>query len=123
MEELVLGTMETRFAEVIWETAPVTTAELVRQGAEDFGWKRTTTYTMLKRLCQRGLFSMENSLVTVLVPREEFLARRSEKFVNEAFNGSLPAFIAAFTRSRRLSQKDADDLQRLIDEYRKEESL
>lgn len=123
MEELVLGTMETRFAKVIWETAPVTTAELVRRGAEDFGWKRTTTYTMLKRLCQRGLFSMENSLVTVLVPREEFLARRSEKFVNEAFNGSLPAFIAAFTRSRRLSQKDADDLQRLIDEYRKEESL
>ena len=123
MEELVLGTMETRFAKVIWETAPVTTAELVRRGAEDFGWKRTTTYTMLKRLCQRGLFSMENSLVTVLVPREEFLARRSEKFVTEAFNGSLPAFIAAFTRSRRLSQKDADDLQRLIDEYRKEESL
>lgn len=123
MEEFVLGTMETRFAEIIWDTAPVTTAELVKRCEKAFGWKRTTTYTMLKRLCQRELFRMEHSIVTVLVSREEFLANRSRYFVNKTFGGSLPAFIATFTRDRRLSQEDADALQRLIDESRKEGSV
>lgn len=121
MEEYVLGTMENRFAELLWEAAPIATGELVKRCEAAFGWKRTTTYTMLKRLCQRGLFQMENSLVTVLVTREEFLAARSQNFVNETFGGSLPAFIATFTRNRRLSQQDAEALQRLIDDSRKGE--
>lgn len=123
MEELVLGTMETRFAEMIWENAPVTSAELVKLAAEAFGWKRTTTYTMLKRLCQRGLFRMEDSVVTALVSRDEFLARRSEKFVQDTFAGSLPAFVATFVRNRRLSREDVDALQRLIDASREEGSV
>lgn len=123
MEEFVLGTMEKRFADLIWDRAPVTTAELVKQCDMAFGWKRTTTYTMLKRLCQRDLFKMEHSIVTVLVPREEFLSNRSRNFVNETFGGSLPAFIATFTRNRSLSREDADALQKLIDESRKEGSV
>lgn len=119
METFTLGAMESRFADMIWENAPVTTAELVRICAEAFDWKRTTTYTMLKRLCQRGLFQLENGLVTVLVSKEAFIAARSESFLEESFGGSLPAFIATFTRSRPLSQQEADAIQRLIDESRK----
>lgn len=119
METYTLGAMESRFADVIWEHAPVTTAELVRLCGEAFDWKRTTTYTMLKRLCQRGLFRLDNGLVTVLVSREAFLAARSESFVDESFGGSLPAFIAAFTRSRPLSNQEAEAIQRLIDDSRR----
>lgn len=119
MENYDLGVMGTRFADLIWDSAPVTTAELVRRCDEAFGWKRTTTYTMLKRLCQRGLFQLENGLITVLVTKEEFLASRSESFVDESFGGSLPAFIATFTRNRRLTDQEADAIQRLIDASRK----
>lgn len=119
METFTLGTMESRFADLIWENAPVTTAELVRICGEAFDWKRTTTYTMLKRLCQRGLFQLENGLVTVLVSKDAFVAARSESFLEESFGGSLPAFIAAFTRNRPLSDQEVDAIQRLIDESRK----
>ena len=90
MEEYVLGTMETRFAEMIWEAAPITTGELIKRCDAAFGWKRTTTYTMLKRLCVRGLFQLQDGLVTVLVTRSEFQAARSERFVEETFGASLP---------------------------------
>ncbi len=118
MDELELGTMEARFADMIWELAPVTTAELIKRCGEAFEWKRTTTYTMLKRLCLRGLFQMENSMVTVLTTKEEFLEKRSRRFVRESFGGSLPAFIATFSRGRKLSREDVDALQKLIDESR-----
>lgn len=122
MEEYVLGTMETRFAEMIWEAAPITTGELIKRCDAAFGWKRTTTYTMLKRLWVRGLFQLQDGLVTVLVTRSEFQAARSERFVEETFGGSLPALIATFTRNRRLSKQEVDAIQRLIDESRKGES-
>lgn len=119
MNNYDLGVMGTRFAQLIWKNAPITTAELVRQCEDAFGWKRTTTYTMLKRLCQRGLFQLEDGLLTVLITQEDFLAARSENFVEESFGGSLPAFIATFTRNRRLTQQEADAIQRLIDASRK----
>ncbi len=121
MDDLILGTMETRLAELIWVNAPLTTADLVRLCGEEFDWKRTTTYTMLKRLCQRGIFQMENSRITVLMSREEFMGKRSRSFIAETFGGSLPAFLAAFTGGKKLSQQEADLLQKLIDESRKEE--
>lgn len=119
MQENSLGLMEGRFADLIWGHAPVRTGDLAKLCMEAFGWKRTTTYTMLKRLCQRGIFENENGTVVVKLTREEFYGRRSEQFVEDAFGGSLPAFIAAFTRERRLSDEEADEIQRLIDISRK----
>ncbi|MCM1102047.1 MAG: BlaI/MecI/CopY family transcriptional regulator [Clostridium sp.] len=122
MQENKLGVMEGRFARIIWEHAPISTAELVRICEEQFGWKRTTTYTMLKRLCQRGLFVNNRATVEVLVSMEDFYGRQSELFVEDTFGGSLPAFIAAFTKGKTLSDEEADEIQRLIDNSRKRHS-
>ena len=119
MQENVLGVMEGRFADLIWDHAPISTGELVKLCESAFDWKRTTTYTMLKRLCQRGLFANENSTVVVLISKEEFQGRQSEQFVTNTFGGSLPAFIAAFTKGKGLSDEEADEIQRLIDELRR----
>lgn len=119
MQEHVLGVMEGRFADLIWEHAPISTGELVKLCQEQFDWKRTTTYTMLKRLCQRGLFENENGTVIVLMNKENFQGKQSEQFVSETFGGSLPAFIAAFTKGKSLSDEEADEIQRLIDKSRK----
>lgn len=113
-----LGSVESRFADIVWEYAPVTTAELVRLCARELDWKRTTTYTVLKKFCQRGIFLTENSMVTVLITREEYYARESADLVSHAFNGSLPAFLVAFTRNKRLTEEEIDQLQQLIDESR-----
>lgn len=118
MQENKLGYMEGRFAELIWEHAPIRTGDLVKLCLEQFDWKRTTTYTMLKRLCQRGLFTNENGTVQAMLTKEEFDGRQSEQFVEETFGGSLPAFIAAFTKNRSLSDQEAEEIQRLISESR-----
>lgn len=119
MEKTKLGAVESRFADLIWENAPTTTTALIALAKEKLEWKRTTTYTVLKRLCERGLFALENGTVTALVSREEFYARQSREYVQEAFDGSLPAFVAAFSRSRKLDQSEIEALQRLIDESRR----
>lgn len=119
MQENVLGVMEGRFADLIWENAPISTSDLVKLCQEQFDWKRTTTYTMLKRLCQRGLFANENSVVVVLMPKETFHGKQSEQFVADTFGGSLPAFIAAFTKGKTLSDEEADEIQQLIENSRR----
>ena len=120
MQEYKLGVMEGRFADLIWESAPIRTAELVKLCQLEFDWKRTTTYTMLKRLCQRGIFQNNNGTVVVLISKEVFSGKQSEQFVEDTFGGSLPAFIAAFVKRRRISDAEADEIQRLIDESREE---
>ena len=120
MQEYKLGVMEGRFADLIWESAPISTAELVKLCQQEFDWKRTTTYTMLKRLCQRGIFQNYNGTVVVLISKEVFSGKQSEQFVEDTFGGSLPAFIAAFVKRRRISDAEADEIQRLIDESREE---
>lgn len=110
-----MGLVEARFADIVWKSAPVTTGELVRLCAAELNWKRTTTYTVLKKLCDRGLFRLLNGTVTVLIPREDYYAARSEEFVAETFGGSLPAFIAAFTKKKPLSSKDLAEIRRMID--------
>lgn len=117
MEQYRLGEMEQRFADLIWEHAPISSGQLAKLAAEAFAWKRTTTYTMLKRLCDRKIFSNQNGTVYALMTKEEFTAGQGEQFLNEHFDGSLPLFIAAFTRRKRLSQKEVAELKRLIDEY------
>lgn len=119
MEENKLGVMEARFADIIWEHAPISTGELVKICQERFEWKRTTTYTMLKRLCQRGLFENQGGTVVILTEKTAFQGRQSKQFVTDTFGGSLPAFIAAFTRGKALSDEEADEIQRLIDESRR----
>ena len=119
MDKTKLGAVEGRFADLIWANAPVTTAALVTLAGDALDWKRTTTYTVLKRLCDRGLFLLENGTVTARISREEFYAQQSREYVDASFDGSLPAFLAAFSRSRKLKPEEIESLQRLIDESRR----
>ena len=121
MVEMRFGAVESRFADVVWAHVPMTTGELVKLCEKEFNWKRTTTYTSLKRLCERGVFQSQDGIVTALISREEFYAMQSEKVVEESFDGSLPAFIAAFTKHQKISEKEIDEVQKMIDSYRKGE--
>ena len=118
MEETKLGMIESRFAELIWSHEPLTSGELVKLCREELAWKKSTTYTVLKKLCGRGLFRNDGGTVTATVSREEFHAMQSERFVEETFDGSLPAFLAAFTSRKKLSEEEIRQLQALIDENR-----
>lgn len=120
MEELKLGTVESRFADIIWENEPISSGQLVKLCGQQLDWKKSTTYTMLKRLCERGLFQNEKGMVSALMTKEEFGAAQSEKIIEESFDGSLPAFIAAFASRKRLSSDDVDEIQKMIDSYRVE---
>ena len=117
MNEIRLGAIESRFADIIWERAPLSTSELIKLCEAEFDWKRTTTYTVLKRLSERGIFKNDNGTVTVLISKDEFYSMQSEKVVKESFGGSLPAFIAAFGRRQKLSDTQLAELQKLIDSY------
>ena len=119
MGEYRLGEIESRFADIIWANAPLSSRQLAVLAQEELNWKRTTTYTVLKRLCDRGLFQNQNGTVSTLVSREEFYAIQSEKFVEDTFEGSLPAFVAAFGSRKKLSDKEIDQLQSLIDSMRR----
>lgn len=120
MAEYKLGELESVFAEIIWNNQPLTSRRLAQLAEERLNWKRTTTYTILKRLCERGLFQNQGGTVTALVSREEFYARQSEQFVDSTFHGSLPAFLAAFGSRKRLSGQEIDELQKIIDSMRRE---
>ena len=120
MEELKLGTVESKFADIIWENEPISSGQLVKVCGQQLDWKKSTTYTMLKRLCERGLFQNEKGMVSALMTKEEFGAAQSEKIIEESFDGSLPAFIAAFASRKRLSSDDVNEIQKMIDSYRGE---
>lgn len=109
---------EYRFCLILWEHEPVRSSELVALCREQLGWKPTTTYTVIKRLSERGVLVNENSVVRSLVSKDEIQAAEIDELVEKKFEGSLPAFIAAFTRHRRLSDSELDEMQRMIDEYR-----
>ncbi len=118
MSDHHLGEIEARFAEIIWENEPLSSRRLAELALEKLNWKRTTTYTVLKRLCDKGLFQNQGGTVTALVSREEFYARQSERFVEDTFQGSLPAFLAAFGSRKKLSDSEIDQLQKIIDGMR-----
>ena len=120
MNELKPSSAELAFSEIVWAEEPITTAELVRRCFEELNWKRTTTYTVLKRLSDRGFFQMKDSVVTSLISRDEYFAERSRSFVETSFNGSLPAFLAAFSGGAKLSEEEIEELQRLIDSHRED---
>ena len=116
MMDCRMGAAETRFAEIVWAHAPVASGELVRLCASELGWKKSTVYTVLRRLCEKGLFKNEGGTVTALVDRASFEEDRSRRFVAESFGGSLPAFLAAFTARKKLTEAEIAELQKLIDE-------
>ena len=118
MEETRLGAVEARFAELIWANAPLSSRELVRLCEKELEWKKSTTYTVLKKLCGRGLFRNENGTVSSVLSREEFTSAQSRQFVNETFHGSLPAFLAAFMSHKKLSASEAAEIRKMIDEYK-----
>ncbi|MBD5543901.1 MAG: BlaI/MecI/CopY family transcriptional regulator [Lachnospiraceae bacterium] len=117
MEQYKLGEMEQRFAEMIWENAPIASGQLAKLCEAAFGWKRTTSYTMLKRLCDRSIFSNENGVVMVIMSKEEFQAAQGEQFINEHFEGSLPQFLLAFSRRKKLGEREITELKKMIEEY------
>ena len=117
MEDYRLGVVETRFAELVWENEPVSSGELVKLCAKELEWKKSTTYTVLKKLCDKGLFRNSGGTVTALVSQKEYLSGQSKRFVADTFSGSLPAFIAAFAGSEGLSDRDIMELQKMIDDY------
>ena len=121
MKKYKLTEMETKFAEIIWAQEPVPSGELVRLCAEALHWKKSTTYTMLKRLENKGVFENKGGMVSALLKRDEFYAGQSKRFVEETFAGSLPKFLAAFTSSKKLSAQEVDALQRLIDAHKEAE--
>ena len=110
---------EYRFCLILWEHEPVKGSELVALCREKLGWKPTTTYTVIKRLSERGVLKNENTIVTSLVSKDEVQAAEIDELVEKTFEGSLPAFIAAFTRHRQLTREEADEVQEMIDRYRK----
>ena len=118
MKEYKLAELEAKFAELIWEKEPITSPELVKLCEEEFNWKKSTTYTVLKKLCDRGLFQNEKAIVTSLVSKEEFNGYKSRKFVEDSFGGSIPKFLTAFMGGKKLSAKQAEEIKNLIDSFK-----
>ena len=117
MNDLTMGVAESRFADIIWDNEPISSSELVKKSLELLQCKKSTSFTVLKRLCNKGIFQNQNGVVTSLITRDEFHSAQSEQFVDETFNGSLPAFLAAFTSRKKLSDKEIAEIKKLIDEH------
>lgn len=113
-----LGAVEKRFADLVWDHAPIASPELVKLCAAELGWKKSTTYTVLKKLCGRGLFENDGGIVRVRTTRAAYDSAQSTQFVDEAFSGSLPAFVAAFTAGKALSPREAEEIRQMIDAFR-----
>ena len=120
MDEVKLGLVESRFADIIWSHEPLHSRDLVKLCEQELNWKKPTTYTVLRKLCERGIFRNENSIVSSVISREDFYSFQSHRFVEETFDGSLPAFLAAFTARKELSPEEVAQIRRLIASYGEE---
>lgn len=118
MQKIELGEIQERFANLIWEYEPVKSMDLVKICKERFEWNKSTTFTVLRKLCEKGLFKNENGTVSSVMSKEEFAGVKSRQFVNEHFKGSLPAFLAAFISDKAVSEKEADEIRNMIEEYK-----
>ena len=119
MVDFELGEVQARFADLVWASEPIPSGELVKLCQQELNWKKPTTYTVLRKLCEKGIFRNDNGTVTAAISREDFYSAKSEHFVEETFQGSLPAFVAAFVSRKGLSENEANEIQRMIDEYRR----
>ena len=120
MKEIELGDVQAVFADIIWNNEPIGSGELVKICEKELNWKKPTTYTVLRKLCEKGLFKNEDGVVTSVISREEFNVSKSEKFVEDTYEGSLPAFIAAFMSHKKISKSEIDEIQKMINEYKGE---
>ena len=120
MFEIELGDVQAKFADIIWESEPISSGELVKICESKLNWKKPTTYTVLRKLCEKGLLKNENGIVSSMIPRDEFYSAKSEQIIEESFEGSLPAFIAGFISRKELTAKEAEEIQMMIDNFRKE---
>ena len=118
MSEMKLGVIESQFADIIWQNEPIPSGELVKLCATELSWKKSTTYTVLRKLCERGIFQNVDGVVSSVISKEDFYAIQSEEFVQETFKGSLPAFLAAFTSRNKLSEQEISKLEQLIKKNR-----
>lgn len=117
-KDIKLAESESRFVELVWRKEPVSSGELVLLCEKELNWKKSTTYTVLRRLCQKGILKNEDAVVTSVIKKEEYMARCSEQIVEDTFEGSLPQFVAAFMSRKKLSRKQIDEIQKLIDAYK-----
>lgn len=115
METYKMGAVESRFADLVWKHEPIGSGELVRLAGRELNWKKSTVYTVIKKLCDKGIFRNENSVVTSVISRDQYLARQSRQFVADTFEGSLPGFLAAFAKEEALSEEEIAQIQKLID--------
>ena len=120
MKEIELGDVQAAFADIIWNNEPIGSGELVKICEKELNWKKPTTYTVLRKLCEKGVFKNEDGVVTAVISREEFNASKSEKFVEDTYEGSLPAFIAAFMSHKKISKSEIDEIQKMINKYKEE---
>lgn len=116
METQKLADGEYKFTEIIWNNEPINSTLLVKLSLEKLGWKKATTYTVLRKLCEKGILKNENATVTALVKKEEVQKMESEALLEKSFNNSLPTFLAAFLKDKKLSIKEAEELKQMIDE-------
>ena len=113
----VMTQAENELAQIIWEAEPVQSGQLVKLAAERLGWKKSTTYTVLRKICENGIFQNNDTVVSSMMSREEYARRKGENYLEENYGGSLPKFVAAFLQHRKLSRKDLEELEKLIDDY------
>ncbi len=120
MIDIQMGAIESLFADIIWSNEPISSAELAKRSEAELKWKKTTSFTVLKRLCEKGIFQNNKGTVTSIISRDGFYSMQSEKFVEERFNGSLPAFLTAFTARKQLTMEEVEHLRRMVTEYEEE---
>jgi predicted transcriptional regulator len=118
MKTYRLAESEEKFAELIWQNEPIGSGDLVKLSEKEMKWKKSTTYTVLKKLCEKGIFQNKNAVVSSLISKDEYYAKQSVRFVEDTFGGSLPKFLTAFINGRKLSNHQAEELKRLIDDYK-----
>ncbi|MBD5394771.1 MAG: BlaI/MecI/CopY family transcriptional regulator [Lachnospiraceae bacterium] len=116
MKDYKLAEAEEKFADIIWANEPISSPELVKICEKEMNWKKSTTYTVLKKLCQKGIFQNENALVSAKLSKEEFYGMQSRKYVEDVFAGSLPKFLTAFCGGRKLSPKEIEEMKKFIEE-------
>ncbi len=118
MKDFELGAIQERFADIVWEHEPIGSGELAKICERELNWKRPTAYTVLRKLCEKGVLQNKDGVVVSLVSREEFYSAKSEQIIADSYRGSLPAFIAAFISRKKISAEEADEIQKMIDAYK-----
>ena len=119
MKDMELGAVQERFADIVWANEPIASGELVKLCEKELNWKKPTTYTVLRKLCEKGVLQNEDGVVTSIISRDEFYSAKSEQIIEDSYDGSLPAFIAAFTSHKKLTAKEVEEIQQMIDTFKK----